>query len=93
MVALDLKVYGEASLLFFLLARSTPRATLKEMGMPRHPVSYLVLCLEMMGLSEVKDLFKKDYVKASKAIERGRQEAMEQSEIYQSFTPRSKSPP
>jgi tetratricopeptide (TPR) repeat protein len=78
MIALDLQVWEFAAQLFWYTATHSSELT-------QSSVYHMLYCLEKLGVSEVKDNFKGDFKKIFSQIDKDREKAMKESEIYKSF--------
>ena len=80
-IALDLKVYGFAAQLYWLIFTSVPEETYNN----RNILAYFLYCLDKLGETELRKNFKEDFSNEFKKIAKERQEKMENDEFYQSF--------
>jgi len=80
-IALDLKAYGFAAQLYWLIISSIPKETFKDQDI----LSYLLYCLDKLGDTEIKKNFKGDFEKEFKKVEKELKKQMENSPNYKLF--------
>ena len=80
-ITLDLKVYGFASHMYWLILTSMPRKVYDD----REITAYFLYCLDKLGDKKLIENFKGNFPKEFKKIENLCQKQMEESVIYKSF--------
>jgi hypothetical protein len=80
-IALDLKVYGFAAQLYWLIMSNVPKDTYKD----KNILAYFLYCLDKLGDQEIKKNFKGNFDKEFKKIEKEQKKQMENSSVYKSF--------
>ncbi len=80
-IALDLKVYGFAGLLYYNILAHVKEKLVKRKNL----IYYWLYCLEKLGADGIKNVFKGKHDKEFAKVEKERAKAMKKSPIYKAF--------